>query len=363
MATHEPSPEKGAGRPDIALLAAKAAAGAIAVTAIAFGLRRVRSIIVLLLLALTFAAAMRPGVEWLRARRVPGAVAIASFFILVLGIFALFFWLAVPPALHELKRALAQPVGGVSTVDHSTGIRDDVLVWIDTHLKKLPSGSEIFHPIAAYGHKATDAIVAVFFTIAATWYWVSERDAMIDLLVRLSPESKRENTRRTYLEIDRRLGSYTRLKFVMVPVIGAVLATGFYLVGIHYWLLLGGAVSLFEIIPVVGPLIGALLVIAVGLPQSIHVTVLALVVLIAVREFQSYVINPHVMGRSVGLSPLVTLVTVSVVGLLFGALAVILAIPAASAAETPVDVLVFGHDPPSAPPKPKLRPQRTGPSG
>lgn len=363
MATHEPSTETGANRPNVALTAARAAAGAIAVAAIAFGLWKVRSVVVLLLLALTFAAAMRPGVEWLRARRVPGPLAIASFFLLVLGIFALFFWLAVPPALHELKRALAQPAVGSSSVDHSTGIRHDVLVWVDTHLRKLPSGSEIFHPIAAYGHKATDAIVAVFFTIAATWYWVSERDAMIDLLVRLTPESKRENARRTYLEIDRRLGSYTRLKFLMVAVIGAVLAAGFYLVGIHYWLLLGGAVSLFEIIPVVGPLIGALLVIAVGLPQSVHVTVLALVVLIAVREFQSYVINPHVMGRSVGLSPLVTLVTVSVVGLIFGALAVVLAIPAASAAETLIDVLVFGHDPPATPPKRKLRQQRSSSTG
>src|SRR5262249_57143934 len=95
----EPSPGGGAQRRNIALTAAKAAAGAIAVTAIAFGLWRVRDIIVLLLLALTFAAAMRPGVEWLRSRRVPGSLAILSFFILVFGLFALFFWLAVPPAL------------------------------------------------------------------------------------------------------------------------------------------------------------------------------------------------------------------------------------------------------------------------
>jgi len=362
MEAHDPSAERGASRPDIALTAAKAAAGAIAVTAIAFGLWRVRDIIVLLLLALTFAAAMRPGVEWLRSRRVPGSLAILSFFILVFGLFALFFWLAVPPALHELKRALAQPVTGAAAA-HSTGIRHDILVWVNTHLRKLPSGTEIFHPIAAYGHKATDAVVAVLFTIAATWYWVTERDAMINVLVRLAPEAKRENARRTYLEIDRRLGSYTRLKFVMVFVIGTVLAVGFYLVGLPYPLLIGGAVSLFEIIPVVGPAIGVLLVIAVGLPESVHVTVLAVVVLVAVREFQSYVINPHVMGRSVGLSPLVTLVTVSVVGLLFGALAVVLAIPAASAAETLIDVLVFGHDPPPTPPPRRLLPQRKSSSG
>jgi predicted PurR-regulated permease PerM len=358
MEPHEPRSEPKAGRQDVAITAARAAAGAIAVAAIAFGLWKVRDIIVLLLLALTFAAAMPPGVESLHRRKVPEPVAIFSFFVVVLGTFVLFFWLAVPPAVHQLKDALSQQATGASTVGHSTGIRHDVLVWVDTHLHHLPSGSSIFHPIAAYGHKATNAIVAVFFTLAATWYWVSERDAMIDLLVRLAPESKRENARRTYLEIDRRLGSYTRLKFLMVFAIGAVLATGFYLVGLNYWLLVGGAVSLFEIIPVVGPLIGALLVVAVGVPQSLHVTALALLVLVGVREFQSYVINPHVMGRSVGLSPLVTLVTVSVVGLLFGAFAVVLAIPAASAAETLIDVLVFGHEPPPTPPPRRLRPQR-----
>jgi predicted PurR-regulated permease PerM len=97
---------------------------------------------------------------------------------------------------------------------------------------------------------------------------------------------------------------------------------------------------------VIGPLIGVILVLAVGLPQSVHVAVLSLVVLVVVREFQSYVINPHVMGHTVGLSPLVTLVSVSVVGLLFGGLAVVLAIPVTSAVATLIDVLVLEHEPP-----------------
>jgi predicted PurR-regulated permease PerM len=88
---------------------------------------------------------------------------------------------------------------------------------------------------------------------------------------------------------------------------------------------------------------------AVGLPQSLHVAALALLVLVGVREFQSYVVNPRLLGRSVGLSPLVTLVSVSVVGLLFGGFAVILAIPATSAVATLIDVFVLDHDPPERP--------------
>jgi predicted PurR-regulated permease PerM len=178
-------------RRDPTRTAARAAVGAIAVAAIAFGLWKVRSIIILLLLALTFAAAMRPGVDWLRRRKVPEPLAILFFFVLVLGLIGVFLWLAVPPALHQLEQALAQRNVGGATVDHSTGIRHDVLVWVDKQLRDLPSGSAILHPVAAYGGKATDAVVAIFFTLAATVYWVSERDRMIEVLTALAPKSKR----------------------------------------------------------------------------------------------------------------------------------------------------------------------------
>ena len=339
---------------DIVVLAAKAAVAVLAVGAIGFGLWRVRSMVILLLLALTFAAAIRPGVEWLRRHRVPQPASILSFFLGVGAVIVLFFWAAVPPAIHQVEQALRHRTARGAGSNQSTGVRHDVLAWLDRYLHQLPSGHALIHPVASYGHQATHVIVAIFFTLAATWYWVSERDRMIDLLTALAPEAKRDRTRQTFLAIDARLGAYTRLKFLMIFAVGAVLSAGFYLVGLHYWLLAGGFVSLVEIVPVVGPLIGAIFVVAIGLPQSLHVAVLSLLVLVAVREFQSYVVNPHLMGRSVGLSPLVTLVSVSVVSILFGGFAVVLAVPFTSAVATLIDVFVLDHDPP-AEPAPKTR--------
>jgi predicted PurR-regulated permease PerM len=94
------------------------------------------------------------------------------------------------------------------------------------------------------------------------------------------------------------------------------------------------------------------------LVQSRHVAALALLWLIVVREFQSYVVNPHI-GQTVGLSPLVTLLSVAVVGVLFGGFAVILAVQFTSAAATLIDVLVFGHDPPAAQARRPLRLRRS----
>ena len=226
----------------------------------------------------------------------------------------------------------------------------------------LPTGTELVHPVATYGHKAGTAVVAVFFTLAATWYCVSERDAILKLLTALAPEAKREQARETYLAIDRRLGAYTRLRFLMVFAVGAVLSAGFYAIGLDYWLLVGAFVGLIEIVPMVGPLIGSMLVLAVGLPQSLHVALLSLLWLVVVREFQSYVVNPHI-GQTVGLSPLVTLLCVAVVGVLFGGLAVVLAVPFTSAVATLIDVLVLGHDPPAEQPRrsPFARHGRTQP--
>jgi predicted PurR-regulated permease PerM len=337
----------------IAWRAATVSVVGVAVIALALALWQVRDVIVLLLLALTFAAAIRPGVVWLQGHRFPQPAAIGSFFILVAAVVVLFFWAAVPPAIHQLEHALRHQKG-------STGLQHDVLTWVNQYLHNLPSAHDVLHPVASYGHAATSAIVAVFFTLAATWYWISERDRMIDLLTSIAPARKREKTRSMFLAIDDRLGSYTRLKFLMIFAVGAALALGFWAVGLKYWLLAGGFVSLVEIVPVVGPLVGGIFIVAIGLPQSLHVTALSLLVLIAVREFQSYVVNPHVMGHSVGLSPLVTLVSVSVVSILFGGFAVVLAVPFTSAVATVIDVLVLDHDPPERKAPAADRPRRRG---
>ena len=342
---------------DLTVRVAKATAAALAVAALAFGVWQVRSVIILLLLALTFAAAIRPGVEWLGRYRVPESVAILLHFLVVGGAVALFVWLAVPPALHQIGHALDPNAVHGAPTSHATGVRERVLAWLQQHLHQLPTGTQLLHPVATYGHKAGEAVVAIFFTLAASWYCVSERDAIIKLLTALAPEAKRDKARETYLALDRRLGAYTRLRFLMVFGVGTVLSVGFYVIGLDYWLLVGAFVGVAEIVPIIGPLFGAILVLAVGIPQSLHIAALALLWLYAVRLFQDYVVNPHI-GQTVGLSPLVTLVSVAVVGVLFGGLAVILAVPFTSAVATLIDVLVLGHDPPAAQPRRLLRLRR-----
>src|SRR6185295_17392595 len=102
--------------------------------------------LILLLLAVTLASAIRPGVEWLGRHRVPQALAILLHFLVVGGILAALLWTAVPPALHQIGNALDRGAG------ETTGAREQVLTWVQQHLDQLPTGTQLLHPVATYGH-------------------------------------------------------------------------------------------------------------------------------------------------------------------------------------------------------------------
>ena len=119
---------------------AKATAAALAVVALAVGIWQVRSVLILLLLALTFAAAIRPGVDWLSRHRVPQSVAILLHFLVVGGAVALLLWLAVPPALHQIGHALGHDAIAGTAARQTTGIGDRALAWLQHHLASAPDG-------------------------------------------------------------------------------------------------------------------------------------------------------------------------------------------------------------------------------
>ena len=62
--------------------------------------------------------------------------------------------------------------------------------------------------------------------------------------------------------------------------------------------------------------------------------------MLLIRVAQDYIINPHVMGGAVGLSPLIVMTNAIAVTTLFGPFYVLLSVPIASLIVTIVDVAV-----------------------
>ena len=97
--------------------------------------------------------------------------------------------------------------------------------------------------------------------------------------------------------------------------------------GVPYALVLGTAGGMMEFIPVVGPLVAAVLIFSVAMLMSYPHWLLLLIFLGAWRLIQDYVISPRVMGQSMELHPLAAIFGVLAGGEIAGVLGIYLSIP------------------------------------
>ena len=322
-------------------------AGGIVVLALAVW--QLKLVAALLFLAFILAAAMRPTVDRLAARRIPRGVGIALHYVVLIGLSPAFSgWScrgrSTRSTTHWAGSRRRAPTSA-SRHAQSTGIKHDILVGLQRRLDELPSGDQLVDPAVEVTRLVFEVGLGIFFVLASAAYWIFERDRAEDLLCSLLPRPKRKRVRDTWELIDAKLGAYVRGQAVLIVLVGTVLSLAFWAIGLPYWILLGAFAGVVEIIPVIGPLAAGALAVGVGLTVSWQTALAAGLAVLAVRLLEDYLVIPRLLGDAVGLTPLVVLVAVTTCGLLFGGFAIILAIPLAAVIATLIDVIVRDKDP------------------
>ena len=316
---------------------------------LALAVWKVRLVVLLFLLAVVIASAMRPGVEAMRQRGIPRGVGIAVHYGVLAAVVGALLLFALPRALSEVQGAISALPETRSDIhkeaSESTGLKRDVLMGIERRLVELPTREKLVGPGVEMTRGAIEALVGIFFVFAAAAYWISERDRVEHVFVSLLPRRKRETARKTWELIDLKLGAFVRGQLLLMLLVGTVLSLAFWAIGMPYWLLVGAFAGIVEIVPVIGPLAAGALAVGVGLTESVTTAVLAAAAVLVVRLVEDYLVMPRILGDAVGLSPLLVLVAVAACGVVFGGLAVLLAIPVAAVLVTLLDVLVLKKDP------------------
>jgi len=101
--------------------------------------------------------------------------------------------------------------------------------------------------------------------------------------------------------------------------------------GIPYPLLLGTFVALLDLIPVIGSTAGGAVVSLVALTVSLPVALGTLAFYVAYWLAEDYLIVPRIMGRTVQVPAIVSLIAVLIGGVLLGIIGAFVAIPVAAA--------------------------------
>jgi predicted PurR-regulated permease PerM len=323
------------------------------VLGIAWILIHIRAIILLFVLGILFAAAIEPLVFRLRKRGMKRGQAILTVYVgLIFGL-GLVLYLIVPPLVNQgtllvddipeiLMDLRDQAAGSNNEFIRTTGTRTmtrAINAYDDFRNSPNIEGSQALE----YATSAVGVIFTIVSTMVVAFYWMTEKAIIKRLVLGLVPLEKRDRAHSLWDEIEYKIGGWTRGQLFLCLVIGVLSATGYFLIGLDFWLALGIFAGITEIIPFFGPIIGGTAAVTIALTISWEKALIVLVFVIALQQLESVFLVPRVMRNAVGMTPLTVILAVLIGGALYGPLGSILAIPIGAAVQVFVQDLLHAR--------------------
>lgn len=311
---------------------------------------RLMDVLIMAFVALVIAATVRPMVSFLQRRRIPKAIALSLIYLGILGVIAGLFVLVIPALVDQggaLVRSLPQVYSNLVA-----SLEKNPIEAIRTLPQRLPTGDQLTSQLqAASGLFLNGALgigmgVLAFMTqmvsiVVLSIYLTLDQSRLERFWLSLASTARRPEILSIWREIESRLGGYVRGELLLMTSIGVLSSLGYLVIGLPYALALGVLAGLLEFVPMVGPTLGAIPAIIVALSISPQAAFLVVVYTIVLQLAENHILVPRLMGRSVGVSPIVVILAVFAFSSLLGITGAFLAIPLAAILQVLMDHLVM----------------------
>jgi predicted PurR-regulated permease PerM len=295
----------------------------------------VSQVLVLITVALFLAIGLEPVVSWLVRPWFPRWAAVTAVFVAAIGLLAGFLAAAIPPLVTQgsalvhnapdYVEHLAQRYPLIDTLNTRFHLQDRAQQGLGSDPSKLAGG------VLGAGRLVFSIVSGTVIVAVLTGYFMANFAQVRASIYRLFPRSRRPRAILIGDEIFVKVGGYI-LGNLVISVITAVLTFIWLLIfDVPYPLLLAVLVAVLDLIPVVGSTLAGIIVALVALTVSLPVTVATIIFFIVLRLFEDYVLVPRIIGATVRVPAIVTVVSVLLGGALLGIVGALLAIPVAAA--------------------------------
>jgi predicted PurR-regulated permease PerM len=306
-------------------------------------------VILLLFAAIVLGTAIRPGVDWMRERGVLRHAGVIVIYFIILALLAGLLILVAPFIADQLTQfSQNMPV-------YYTDFRN----WL------IASGNQLLHNIAlripsqpasliqrradtaevlsnvSLTFLYTGAVLKSIFELLAVfllaYYWTQEGSLVIRTLLRFIPQAHRSGAREFMHLAESRIGGYVRGQGLLCLIIGAAALVAYLLIGVPFALVLAIIAGLTEMIPIVGPVMGAIPAVLVALSVDPGKVPWVLGAIMLIQLLENAWLVPHVMRNSIGVNPIIIILSLMAFGSIFGFLGALLALPSAAMIQLVID--------------------------
>lgn len=148
------------------------------------------------------------------------------------------------------------------------------------------------------------------------------------IMRRLVPERARPQVFHVAHRLNHTIGGYFRGQLAVAMIVGAMVSLGLGILGLQFWIIVGMIAGLFNMIPLIGPWVGAIPGVAIAITTEDFGTALWVVAIMTIaQQIDNHFISPLVMQRTTSLHPAVVMLALLAGGTLGGFFGLLLAVP------------------------------------
>lgn len=179
----------------------------------------------------------------------------------------------------------------------------------------------------SFARNIPSILISIIFSILSAYFFIADRDRILEFGRKHTPQIIQEKWRMMAESFKTVFGGYFKAQFKIMAVIGVILFIGFLILKVRFAILVAALVAFLDMLPFLGT--GTVLI-----PWAVFKLVsgdiryaLGLVILYLVTQLVRRIIEPKLVGDSIGMNPLVTLIFMYIGYRIGGVIGMILAVP------------------------------------
>jgi predicted PurR-regulated permease PerM len=301
------------------------------------------------LLALVLGYLMLPLVNWLervfaeraRVRHGSRPLAIVLTYVVTAAVIALFISMVVPILIDQFQSLWDNRANIILRLE---ALNEQGLAWYREHVpqqmqEQIDEGVQRASEnlAAAVQAGATHTFLAITSTISFLlgtlvipfwlFYLLNDQKKALRALRLLVPDRYWVDVRNVIRLIDNVLASYIRGQLVLSLSIGVMATVGLMLLGVNYAVVLGVVAGLFEFLPFIGPILGAIPAVIVATVQEPILGLWTALFFLAIQQLENLLLVPRISGTAVRLHPTIIMLVLVIGNEVGGLLAMLVAVP------------------------------------
>lgn len=297
----------------------------------------VRQVIFILLFAIIIASAVNPFGNWLDRKRFPRLLGVLLLYLFVFFLAVGFLTLVVPFVSNEVGQLtedlplfIAKITASLETIKEEAGAFDiiselQLLLDAFSQFLQVSSQSAVGLIIKVFG-----GVVSFFGIIIISFYLSVMRGGIENFLRSVVPDKHENYVLDLWHRSERKLGQWVQAQLLLSLIVGLLTFVGLSLLGVKFALLLAVLIMVLELVPNVGPVLGAIPAVGVAFFQAPTLGLWVLLLYVFIQQFENHVLTPLVLGKRLGINPVVVIISLLVGFNLAGILGMILAVPLAT---------------------------------